>query len=120
MGRLHPDPFGEDSARGVRMLLSSSQQGSDIDTGRAAGSLRMERLGRRAGLWVSRSRLRSVAGAYVAVLDFTAAATRPARAHAAKLNRSRAVTGLRTALLLAIFVGSIVYSLVTGEGNGPG
>jgi len=80
----------------------------------------MERAGRRAGEWAAHSRLRFAARVYVALFDFMAVLTRPARDLTAKLKQSNAVKTLWLAILLVVFVGSIVYSLVTGEGNGPG
>jgi hypothetical protein len=46
--------------------------------------------------------------------------TRPARDLAARLKQSSAVKTAWGALLIVLFVGSIVYALVTGEGSGPG
>jgi hypothetical protein len=54
------------------------------------------------------------------VLGFLATLTRPARHSIAKLRESKTAGYVWGAVVLVIFVGSIVYSLVTGEGSGPG
>jgi hypothetical protein len=46
--------------------------------------------------------------------------TRPARHSIAKLKESETAAYVWSAVVLVIFVGSIVYSLVTGQGSGPG
>jgi hypothetical protein len=56
----------------------------------------------------------------VIVFDFAATLTRPARYSIAKLTESKTAQYVWLTVVLAIFVGSIVYGLVTGEGSGPG
>ena len=121
---LDPNPFGESRKRRaedrrerrVRALLESDAGISNT----ATGPSRAERIGRRAGRWAAQSRLRFAANIYVAVFDFTATLARPARDFVAKLKRSKTVTLIGTAIVLAVWVGAIVYSIVTGEGSGPG
>jgi len=56
----------------------------------------------------------------VIVFDFAATLTRPARYSIAKLTESKTAQYVWFVVVLAIFAGSIVLSLVTGEGSGPG
>jgi hypothetical protein len=121
-----PNPFGESRKRRVedrkrRVLASLGEAQADIaNTATAAGPSRAERIGRRAGEWAAQSRVRFAANVYVAVFDFTATLTRRPRDFVAKLKQSKTVMLIGTAILLVIWVGAIVYSVVTGEGSGPG
>ena len=54
------------------------------------------------------------------MLDLTETMTRPVRTLNGRLKRSKTAQLVWGAIVLAVFFGSIVYSLVTGEGSGPG
>jgi hypothetical protein len=55
----------------------------------------------------------------VNIFDFAATLTRPARRSTVKLTESKTAQHVWLAVLLTI-LGSIILSLVTGEGSGPG
>lgn len=114
---LDPDPFGEGRERRARTFARARI----FNTATATGASRVQRLGPRAGTWAAHSRLfKPAANLIVVVFDFAATLTRPARYSIATLKESKTAQYVWLAIVLAIFVGSIVYTLVTGEGSGPG
>ncbi len=119
---MDPDPFGEGRKR--RLPIYAQERQAQMTNAATPGSTsspsRAERVGRRAGRWAAQSRLRFAANVYVAMYDFTATLTRPARDFIAKLKRSKTAILIGSAIWLALWVWSIVYSIVTGEGSGPG
>lgn len=117
---MNPNPFGEDrTLRSRARILALNRQRAPNEV-TASGSPRAVRIGRRAGTWAAQTRLRRFAPLIVVAYDLAATVTRPTRDLAAKLKQSRAANAVWFALVLIVFVGSIIYGLVTGEGNGPG
>ncbi len=119
MSPMDPNPFGQERTLKRRALSLAPSRARTPKPLTAAGPSMAERIGRRAGRWAAQSRLHFAASAYVAVFDFTATLTRPARESTAKLKRSNTVKAVWFGIILVVFVGSIIYSLVTGEGTGP-
>jgi hypothetical protein len=117
---LESNPFGDDRRERRARVIAGMLQEDTTGEATAAGLTRMERTARRIGAWAAQSRFRCVASFIVAPLGFVATLTRPARDLAARLKQSSAVKTAWGALLIVLFVGSIVYALVTGEGSGPG
>jgi hypothetical protein len=115
---LDSNPFGEDRtlARRAR-AVALKRRTPTAGTTRTERS-RTERLARHAGTWAARSRL--AASFLTVVFDLAERLTRPERELAAKLKQSNVVRTTWAMIVLAIFLGSIVLSLVTGEGSGPG
>ncbi len=118
MSPMDPNPFGEDRTLKRRARTLAVKLPAPTSNATTAARLSSaERVGRRAGTWAAQSRF---ATSITVMLDLTAKLTRPARDLTAKLKRSNTMRLIWLATLFTILLGSIVYSLVTGEGNGPG